>query len=478
MATHLRDEWPKARRKRRAEPWRVKMVEPIRLISPADRSVALKEAGFNLFNLRAEDVFVDLLTDSGVGAMSASQWAGLLLGDESYAGSRSFYHLQSAVTQVMGFSNVLPAHQGRGAEHVLIAAMVKPGQTVASNALFDTTRAHVEHAGARGVDLLKDVAYDVQSDEPFKGDLNVGALKRLLEDSETGDVALIVQTATCNMTGGQPVSLANQTAVAKLAHEFGVPFFVDAARFAENAYLNQQRDPHLKNRPVASIALEFLRRADGCSMSAKKDALVNIGGFLAFRERPLYDLCLPYGILFEGFSTYGGLAGRDLEAMARGLKEGVDDEYLAARVGQVERLGDLIAHAGVPIMRPVGGHAVYVDAARFLEHVPWDQFPGQALACELYLSCGVRGVEVGSLMAGRDPATGKQRRARMELLRLAVPRRMYTDNHLEYVADALAVLYARREEISGLRFEREAAVLPHFTSTFAPAPGAQLLSRH
>jgi tryptophanase len=462
----------------RAEPWRVKMVEPIRQTTRPERAQILEEAGFNLFQVKAEDVFVDLLTDSGTGAMSSAQWAAMLLGDESYAGARSFSHLEAAVRQVMGFPHVLPAHQGRGAEHVLMAATVARGQTVASNALFDTTRAHVEHAGGRGVDLLGEKAYDMRSDDPFKGDMDVSALRRLLERDARGNVALIVQTATCNMTGGQPVSMANQESVARLAREFGVPLFVDAARFAENAYLIQQREPRFRHFSVAAIALEFMAHADGCVMSAKKDALVNIGGLLGFRERPLFDRCRPYGILFEGFSTYGGLAGRDLEAMARGLREGVDDEYLAARVRQVQRLGELLERAGVPILRPVGGHAVYVDAARFLPHIPWNEFPGHALACALYLSSGVRGVEVGSLMAGSDPVSGKQRRARLELFRLAVPRRVYTDNHLEYAADAVIELHERRDEVEGMRFEEQAPVLPHFISTFRPVGRNTVVASH
>ena len=456
-------------RRDRAEPWRVKMVEPIRRPSPEERQAALEEAEFNLFRLKAEDVFIDLLTDSGTGAMSAAQWAGMMAGDESYAGARSFYHLEAAVRQVMGFPHVLPAHQGRGAEHVLFAATVRRGDTVASNALFDTTRAHIEHRGARGVDLMGEKAFDMRSLDPFKGDLDVRALQRLLENPSGSRVAMVVLTATSNMTGGQPVSMANMQAVAKLAAEFDVPLIVDAARFAENAYLIQQREPHMGGYSVAAIALEFMGLADGCTMSAKKDALVNIGGFLAFRDRSLYTECLPHAILFEGYPTYGGLAGRDMEAIARGLKEGVDDEYLASRVRQVARLGELLEEGGVPILRPVGGHAVYVDAARFLPHVPWNQFPGHALACALYLASGVRGVEVGSLMAGRDPATGNQRRARLELMRLALPRRVYTDNHIEYVAQALVDLHERAAEVVGMEMERETTVLPHFSSGFRPA---------
>lgn len=462
----------------RAEPWRVKVVEPIRRGSPAERERRLREAGYNLFGLRSEDVFVDLLTDSGVGAMSANQWSGMMVGDESYAGARSFYHLRAAVRQTMGFPLVLPAHQGRGAERVLFKALTKPGDTVASNALFDTTRAHVEHVGARGVDLLRDVAYDTVADDPFKGDLDVRGLKRLLEDPASGPVTMVVQTATCNMTGGQPVSMANQAEVAALCKEFGVPLIVDAARYAENAYFIQQREPHYKQYSTGAIALEFLGAADGCSMSAKKDALVNIGGFLAFRRKDLYKACVPFGILYEGYTTYGGLSGRDLEAMARGLREGIDDDYLAARVGQVQRFGRALARAGIPLLKPIGGHGVYIDAARFLPHIPWSQFPGHALACALYLASGVRGVEIGSLMAGRDPVSGQQRQARMELFRLAVPRRMYTDNHLDYVVSALVDLYERRHEVPGFAFEEESPVLPHFVSRFRPVGRKEVLPPH
>ncbi len=452
----------------RAEPWRVKVVDHIRRTSPEERERLLKEAGHNPFALRAEDVFIDLLTDSGVGAMSADQWAGMMTGDESYAGARNFYALKESVQAVMGFPHVLPAHQGRGAEHVLCAALVKRGDIVPSNALFDTTRAHVEYAGAQGLDLLHDHAYNTEDEHPFKGNIDLKALERVLTDAKQGQVPFAILTATCNMTGGQPVSMENIRAAARLLGEFQVPLLFDAARFAENCYFVKQREPGYNDASVAEIARELFSHGAGCTMSAKKDALVNIGGFLAFREEGPYAKCLPYGILFEGYSTYGGLAGRDLEAMARGLREGVDESYLRARTHQVRLLGKRLVRAGVPVLKPTGGHAVYVDAARFLPHIPWNEFPGHALACALYLSSGVRAVEIGSLMAGRDPSTGGNRRARMELMRLAVPRRTYTDNHMEYVADAVLRLFERREEISGVEFASEAPVLRHFSSTFRP----------
>jgi tryptophanase len=465
--------------KDRAEPWRVKVVEPIRRTAAPERERLLKEAGFNPFALRADGVFIDLLTDSGVGAMSADQWAGMMNGDESYAGARNFYNLQESVRDVMGFSHVLPAHQGRGAEHVLCAALVKRGDIVPANALFDTTRAHVEHAGGLGLDLLHEHAYDTRDEHPFKGNIDLKALERVLGEAKPGQVPFAVLTVTCNMTGGQPVSMENVQGAARLLGEFDVPLLFDAARFAENCYFVKQREAGYSDRSVADIARELFSHGAGCTMSAKKDALVNIGGFLAFRDSAPYEKCLPFEILFEGYSTYGGLAGRDLEAMARGLREGVDDEYLRARVDQVRRLGERLDRAGVPVLKPIGGHAVYIDAARFLPHVPWDEFPGHALSCALYLASGVRAVEIGSLMAGRDPATGRNRRARMELMRLAVPRRTYTDNHLDYVADAVAGLFERREQIAGVEFASEAPVLRHFASTFGwvGAQGARRAKR-
>ncbi|HKZ58448.1 MAG TPA: tryptophanase [Candidatus Thermoplasmatota archaeon] len=452
----------------RAEPWRVKVVEPIRRTTREARERLLKAAGYNLFALKAEDVFVDLLTDSGVGAMSADQWAGMMVGDESYAGARNFYSLQDSVRDVMGFGHVLPAHQGRGAEHVLCAALLKRGDIVPSNALFDTTRAHIEHVGATGVDLLLETAYDTKDELPFKGDIDLAALEALLGRAKPGQVPFAVMTVTCNMTGGQPVSMQNVREASKLLGAHGVPLIIDAARFAENSWFVKEREPGYEERTILEIARELFGYAAGCTMSAKKDGLVNIGGFLAFRDGEMYEKCLPFGILFEGYATYGGLAGRDLEAMARGLREGVDEAYLKSRTDQVRYLGERLQAAGVPVLVPVGGHAVYVDAGRFLPHVPWYEFPGHALACALYLESGVRAVEIGSLMAARDPETHENRQARMELMRLALPRRMYTDNHIDYVVQALAALYARREEVAGVELVREAPVLRHFTSSFRP----------
>lgn len=412
---------------------------------------------------------MDLLTDSGVGAMSADQWAGMMVGDESYAGARNFYSLQDSVRDVMGFGHLLPAHQGRGAEHVLCAALLKRGDIVPSNALFDTTRAHIEHVGATGVDLLLESAYDTEDELPFKGNMDLAALEDLLNRAKPGQVPFAVMTVTCNMTGGQPVSMQNIREASKMLSAHGVPLLIDAARFAENCWFVKEREPGYGDRPVASIARELFSLAAGCTMSAKKDGLVNIGGFLAFRDGEMYEKCLPFGILFEGYATYGGLAGRDLEAMARGLREGVDEAYLKSRTGQVRYLGERLQAVGVPVLVPIGGHAVYLDALRFLPQVPWYEFPGHALACALYLEAGVRAVEIGSLMAARDPETHQNRRARMELMRLALPRRMYTDNHIDYVVQALTALFARREEIPGVELVREAPVLRHFTSTFRPA---------
>lgn len=453
----------------RPEPYRIKMVEPIRLISREERERRIAEAGYNLFALRAEDVFIDLLTDSGTGAMSDAQWAALLRGDESYAGSRSFSRLQETVRELTGYRYVLPTHQGRGAEHVLFPLLItRPGQLVIGNLHFDTTRAHIQLAGGRPVDLVIPEAYDTTVDHPFKGNLDVDRLEALLKSTPRDAVAFILVTVTCNSAGGQPVSLANLRAVRAVADKYGVPVFLDAARFAENAYFIKMREPGYADRSIPSIVKEFFFYADGLTMSAKKDGLVNIGGLLALRDdEGLFRRCQARLVPFEGFPTYGGLAGRDMEALAEGLREAVDEDHLAARIGQVERFGRWLEEAGVPVQRPIGGHAVYVDAKRFLPHVPPHQFPAQALAVELYREAGVRGVEVGSFLLGRDEE-GRQQTAPMEFLRLAVPRRTYTDNHLRYAAEALERIMARRDAIGGFRIVYEPPVLRHFTARLAP----------
>ena len=454
-----------------AEPYRIKVIEPIRRTTREERRRLITEVGYNLFLLRAEDVYIDLLTDSGTGAMSDRQWGALMTGDESYAGSRSFYHLRDAVAEVLGFPYTLPTHQGRGAEHLLFNVLVRPGQHVIGNMHFDTTRAHIEHRRGVADDLPVEEAYDPTVRAPFKGDLDLAQAEALIGDVGRGAVALVLMTVTCNGAGGQPVSMANLRAARALADRHGLPLFLDAARIAENAFFIKRREPGYAQHSITAIVHEMCDLADGCTFSGKKDALVNIGGFLAVRDAELYQRAASLAVLFEGFPTYGGLAGRDMEAMAVGLREVLDEEYLAWRIGQVETLGAWMAEAGVPILEPVGGHAVFIDALRFVPHVPRAQYPGQALACALYEDGGVRGVEIGVVMAGRDPTTGQERFPRLELVRLAVPRRVYTQSHMKVVAETAAQTWRRREEIQGLRFAYEPPVLRHFTARFAPVEG-------
>ena len=451
-----------------AEPYRIKMVEPIQRTTREERVQHLDEAGWNPFALRAEHVFIDLLSDSGVGAMSDNQWAGLMRGDESYAGSRNFYHLQEAVQDILGFEYVLPCHQGRGAENVMYSALMKEKDAIPGNAHFDTTRAHIEHKKGVGVDCLIEEAFVPTDPHPFKGNIDINSSRATIEQYGVQRVPFVLVTVTCNSAGGQPVSLENLRDVRKLTAEFDIRLFLDIARYGENAYFIQQREKGYHDKTIREIITEMMSLADGVAMSAKKDAIVNMGGFLAFREKELYEQCTTYGILFEGFPTYGGLAGRDLEAIARGLYEGLEQDYLESRIHQIEHLGDRLHEADVPHIRPVGGHAVFVDAGAFLPHVPREQFPGHALACHLYLEAGVRGVEIGTLMNGPDPETGEPRFARLELMRLTIPRRVYTYNHMDYVADGLIRLYDRREELVGVRFTEEAPILRHFTSKFEP----------
>lgn len=457
-----------------AEPYRIKAVEPIRQLTSEQRRRALRDAHYNLFFLRSEDVYIDLLTDSGTCAMSDHQWAALMMGDEAYAGSRSFYRFQQAVEEVLGFPRVIPTHQGRGAEHVLFTALARPGHHVIGNVHFDTTRAHIEHRGAVAHDLAVEVIYDPQDGSPFKGNLDVERAEALIREVGREQVALILVTVTCNTGGGQPVSLANLRSVRALADRWGIPFFLDACRVAENAYFIQRREPGYADRSVASIVREICGLADGCTFSAKKDGLANIGGFIGIRGQEFYDRAAPWAVLFEGFLTYGGLAGRDLDAIAVGLREVLDEAYLEWRVGQVGRLAAALRAGGVPVVEPPGGHAVFLDARRFLPHVPQQVFPAQALACALYLDGGVRGVEIGGVMAGRDPRTGQERPPRLELVRLAVPRRAYTESHMAVVVETARRTLARRDEIGGMRFVHEPPVLRHFTARFAPVAPAEL----
>ena len=441
------------------EPFRIKSVEPVRMTSRAEREAKLAEAGYNLFRLHADDVLIDLLTDSGTGAMSAEQWAGVMRGDESYAGSPSFFRFEAAVRDLTGFRHIIPVHQGRAAEKILFTAVAGPGKVVPANHHFDTTRANVEATGAEALDLPCAEALDVAARHPFKGNLDVGRLRSLLE-RRRADVPLVLVTITDNTGGGQPVSLANVRAVREVCSEFGVPLFLDAARFAENAYLVKLREPDQAGRSARDIARDFFSLADGATMSAKKDGIANTGGFLALNDDPWAERMRQLLILTEGFTTYGGLAGRDLEAVAQGLEEVLHEDYLRYRVRSVEYMGEGFRSAGIPIVEPPGGHAIFVDARALLPHVPPEQLPAQSLACAFYLEGGIRTVEVGTVMFG--PA------AEHDLLRLALPRRVYTQSHVDYVVEVAAAVAADRDRLGGYRIVEEPAALRHFTARFAP----------
>jgi tryptophanase len=458
-----------------AEPFRIKVVEPIRRVTREERERLIRDAGLNIFAVPADSIYVDLLTDSGTSAMSDRQWSGLMLGDESYAGSRNFFHFRDAVRDIFGYEHVIPTHQGRVAENLLFSTLLKPGDVVPNNIHFDTTRANVEHQRAEAVDLVIDEGLDPQSTHPFKGNLDPQKLDRVLTEKQ-GRVPLVMITVTNNSGGGQPVSIANVRQVREVCRRHGVPLIFDACRFAENCWFVQQREPGYANRPVAEIAREMFALGDGCTMSAKKDGLVNIGGFLALNNREWAERITNLLILIEGFPTYGGLAGRDLEAIARGLREVLDEDYLAFRITQVGHLGEMLTEAGVPIVQPVGGHAVYIDARRMLPGIPQSQYPGQALVVALYREFGIRAVEVGSLMFGhRDPASGEMVYPKLELVRLAIPRRVYTTEHMRYVAESVIQLHRGRDRLRGLRITWEAPVLRHFTARLeeiAPAEAA------
>jgi tryptophanase len=450
------------------EPFRIKAVEPLGMTTRDERTVALSKAKFNPFKLRAEDVLIDLLTDSGTGAMSAAQWAALMLGDESYAGSRSFYKLEQVVQDLTGVQFVIPTHQGRAAEHIFFSSILQPGMLVPANSHFDTTRANVEFLGGEAVDLLYDAAMDPRADLPFKGDIDLGKLEKVL--IEQGDrVPLVMVTITNNRGGGQPVSMGNLRAVRALCQRYGKPLILDAARFAENSWLIKQREPGQGDRSATEIAKETFRLADGFTLSAKKDGLVNIGGLLGLNYPALAEKCRTRLILTEGFPTYGGLAGRDLEALAQGLQEVLDEDYLEYRHASVRYVFDRLDKIGVPMMRPPGGHAVYIDGGAFAPHLPGWQYPGLALTNALYLEGGVRGVEVGTLMFGRPGAPGQPDEvAPLDLVRLTFPRRTYTQSHMDYLIEVVAAVWNKREQLPGYRITWQRDVLRAFTAELEP----------
>lgn len=449
------------------EPFQIRSVQPI-LYTPMDeRPAALEAAGYNPFKLHSDQVLIDLLTDSGTGALSAQQWAAMIASDEAYAGSSSFYRFESAVQDIMGFKHVIPTHQGRAAEHILFATSVQPGKVVPNNTHFDTTRANIEYMRGRALDLVIDEGRQPKTIHPFKGNMDIDKLRATIEQEGVENIPYVMLTVTNNSGGGQPVSMANVKAVSELAHEYGLPLIIDACRFAENAWFIKLREEGYADKTPIEIARELFSYADGCTMSAKKDGMSNIGGFLALNDDELALKCRNLLILTEGFPTYGGMAGYDLEAVAQGLYEALDEGYLRYRIRSIAYLADKITAAGVPIVQPPGGHALYIDARAMLDHIPDDQYPAWSLTNALYLAGGVRGVEIGSVMFGRQP-DGSEKPAAMDLVRLAFPRRVYTQSHVDYLAEVILAVYANRDIVPGHRIVWEAPVLRHFTIEMAP----------
>ncbi len=452
-----------------AEPYRIKVVEPIKMTTKEQRKKILQQAGYNLFLVKAEDIYIDLLTDSGTNAMSQYQWAGLMIGDESYAGCRNFYHLKDTVKELFGFEYFVPTHQGRPAENILFMLTVKPGDYVPNNMHFDSTRAHVIDKGGIPVDLAIDEAYDIENEHPFKGNMDINKLEDFIKKVGREKIPLIMITLTNNTGGGQPVSMKNIREVKEVAKKYDIPLFFDAARFAENAFFIKEREPGYQDKSIKEIVLEMMNCADGFTMSCKKDGLVNIGGLLAVRDKDLFEKIKQLLILMEGFPTYGGLAGRDLEALSIGLREVIDETYLRWRVGQVRYLGERLKDAGIPIILPIGGHAVYIDIKRFLPHIPQSQFPDNAFATTLYLEAGIRSAALGSTaFSEKDEKTGEVKYPKLELVRLTIPRRVYTNSHMDYVAEAVIELYKKRDTIKGLKIVYEPKIMRHFSARFEP----------
>jgi len=447
-----------------AEPFKIKMVENIYKSTREQRETWIKDAAFNLFNLKSEQVFIDLLTDSGTGAMSDKQWSAMMLGDESYAGASSYYKLKDAIKDLTGFEYFLPTHQGRAAENVLFSVLVKEGDLVPGNSHFDTTKGHIEFRKAKAVDCTIDVASDTKAWHPFKGNVDIEKLENVLKSHPAEKISCIIVTVTNNTAGGQPVSMKNLREVGRLSRKYGVKFIIDSARFAENAYFIKLREDGYADKDIRDIAREMFSYADGMTMSSKKDAIVNMGGFIGFRDEDLFRQASTYNIIYEGFITYGGMSGRDMNALAQGLYEGTEYPYLESRINQVAYLGTKLTGYGIPVLEPFGGHAIFIDAKKFLPDIPKEEFPAQSLALELYTEGGVRGVEIGALMADRDPITRQNRFSDLETVRLALPRRVYTNNHMDYVAAVVRNVFEKKDRINrGVRIIWEAPIMRHFT---------------
>lgn len=446
------------------EPFKIKMTEPVYTSSREQREQWIREASFNVFNLRSEQVTIDLLTDSGTGAMSDRQWSAMMLGDESYAGASSYYNLEKAVTEITGFKWILPAHQGRAAENILFSVLVKEGDIVPGNSHFDTTKGHIEFRKAIPVDCTIEEASDTTIWHPFKGNVDLLKLEHVLKNNPSENISCIIVTVTNNTAGGQPVSMKNLRGVRRLADKYGVKFFLDSARFAENAWFIKTREEGYANKSIREIAREMFACTDGMTMSSKKDAIVNMGGFSAYRDEELFRKASAFNIIYEGFITYGGMSGRDMNALAQGLYEGTEEEYLRSRTAQVSYLGSRLKEYGIPLLEPFGGHAIFINAKKFLPQIPKEEFPAQVLVTEIYTEGGVRGTEIGTLMADRDPETRENRYPVNEFVRLAIPRRVYTDNHMDYVAATVRNVFERKDSIrQGFRIKKEAPILRHFT---------------